>query len=278
MSVALQISAPPVPPGLGRIAGEAPRLVKDMLSLTNCHWREQLKKAAAGNGQPVMTLPGFGGGDGSMALLRRYLNSLGYRAEPWRLGTNLVQDKVQTLDEVLAFCATMEAAIVENAQRIADNCGEKVSLVGWSLGGVYANSIAQTHPELIRQVILLGSPVGDPRGTSVWGLMKKVMRGEIPDHLQNVDAWIERRDQLGGRRVRTSVLYSKYDGAVAEDAVMIENDKLVENIHVASSHVGFSHNASVYWTIADRLNQSLSNWKPFDYSVLPKNLQKNFVS
>ena len=121
------------------------------------------------------------------------------------------------------------------------------------------------------------APVGDPRGTSVWGLMKKVMRGEIPDHLQNVDAWIERRDHLGGRRVRTSVIYSKYDGAVAEDAVMIENDKLVENIHVASSHVGFTHNASVYWAVADRLSQSLANWKPFDYSDLPTPLQKNYL-
>lgn len=103
------------------------------------------------------------------------------------------------------------------------------------------------------------------------------MRGKIPDHLQNVDAWIERRDHLGERRVRTTVVYSKFDGAVAEDAVIIKNDKMVENIHVASSHIGFSHNASVYWLVADRLSQSLSNWQTFDYSDLSSKLQKNFL-
>lgn len=265
---------PPIPPGVSDIALEFPRLAKDALGLLNKRWKEQLKKAQAGNGQPVMTIPGFAGGDGSMALLRHYLNSIGYRAEPWRLGTNLMQNKAQSLDDVLEFCSFMENAIVENAKRICDECGEKISLIGWSLGGVYANSIAQTHPELIRQVILLGSPVGDPRGTSVWGIMKKVMRGEIPDHMQNVDAWVARRDGMGNRRVRTSVLYSKFDGAVARDAVKITGDKLVENIHVQSSHVGFTHNPAVYWLIADRLSQSLTDWHGFEASNLPRPLQK----
>lgn len=265
--------AAPIPPGVSDLLYEIPRFVKDATGLLNSSWKEQLKKAPSGNGQPVMTIPGFLGGDGCMAVMRHFLADLGYRAEPWRLGTNLMQDKAQSIDEILRFCGYMEAAIVENCKVIADKCGEKVSLIGWSLGGVYANSIAQTHPDLIRQVILLGSPVGDPRGTSVWGIMKKVMRGDIPDDMQNVDGWIDRRDGLGSRRVRTSVLYSKYDGAVAEEAVRIE-DKMAENIHVQSSHVGFTHNPAVYWLIADRLNQSLTDWHSFDPNTLPKKLQK----
>lgn len=270
------MSEHPLPPGLNRVVLEIPRAGKEVLSLADWRWRKQLKKAAAGNGQPVMTLPGFGGGDGSMAMLRRYLNQLGYQAEPWGLGTNLVRHKVQSLDEVLQFCRNMEAAIVQQVQRIADASGEKVSLVGWSMGGIYANSIAQTHPELIRQVILLGAPVGDPRGTSIWNLMKKVMRGNIPDHLQNVDGWVERRDQQGVRSVRTSVIYSNRDGAVAEDTAIISGHDLVENIHVPSSHVGFTHNPGVYWVIADRLSQSQDNWQAFSADSLPASLRKYY--
>lgn len=264
----------PIPPGASDLLFEFPRFIKDATGLLNREWKEQFKKAPAGNGQPVMTIPGFLGGDGCMAVMRHFLAELGYRSEPWRLGTNLMQEKAESIDEILRFCGYMEEAIVENCKKIADQCGEKVSLIGWSLGGVYANSIAQTHPDLIRQVILLGSPVGDPRGTSIWGIMKKVMRGEIPDHLQNVDAWIDRRDNLGSRHVRTSVLYSKYDGAVAEEATRIDNDKMAENIHVQSSHVGFTHNPAVYWLIADRLNQSLTDWQEFDPAKLPAKLQR----
>lgn len=266
----------PVPPGLNRLIWELPRAGAEMLSLADWRWRRQLKQAETGQGQPVMTLPGFGGGDGSMALMRRYLRGLGYRAEPWGLGTNLVRQKVQSLDEVLLFCQAKEAEIVQQIQRIADDSGEKISLIGWSMGGIYANSIAQTHPELIRQIILLGSPVGDPRGTSIWAMMKKVMRGQIPDHLQNVDGWVNRRDQQGERKVRTSVIYSKYDGAVAEETAMIRNHDLVENIHVPSSHVGFTHNPKVYWVVADRLSQSLDNWQAFDEAALPQALRRYY--
>lgn len=266
----------PVPPSLGRLAMEVPRASKEMLALVDWRWRKQLKKAAPGAGKPLMTLPGFGGGDGSMAFMRRYLTQLGYRAEPWGLGTNVLTERVQTLDEVLQFCQSKESAIIDQVKRIADEAGEKVSLIGWSMGGIYANTLAQTHPDYIRQVIMLGAPVGDPRGTSIWNLMRTALRGNIPDHLQNVDAWVARRDQQGERSVRTTVIYSRNDGAVAEGSARIEDHALVENIHVPSSHLGFTHNPAVYWLLADRLSQSIDDWQSFDSEALPKSLRKYY--
>ena len=269
-------NAHPAPPGLDKLVLELPKAAAETMRLAQRRWRTQLKLAPAGDGHAVVTIPGFGGGDRSMAMLRRYMDRLGYRAEPWGFGTNIIRGKVQSLDEVLMFCQTMEGKIVDRLARITDETGEKVSLVGWSMGGIYANSIAQTHPDLVRQVITLGSPIGDPRGTSVWNIMKKVMRGNIPDHLQNVQGWIERRDQQGERKVRTSIIYSDYDGAVSRESAVIEGHELVENIHVPSSHVGFTHNPAVYWVIADRLSQHPDNWNRFCHSHTPDKIRKYF--
>lgn len=263
----------PAPPTPDKLMRELPRAAKEALSMVDWRWRAQLRRAPRGNDRPVMTIPGFGGADGCMAVMRLYLKNWGYEPYTWGLGRNLIKDKVQTLDEVLRYCESVESSIVQRLERIADDTGEKVSLIGWSMGGIYANSIAQTHPELVRQIITLGSPIGDPRGTSVWNIMKKAMRGNIPDHLQNVEAWVARRDQQGERKVRTSIIYSEHDGAVSRESAIITDHDLVENIHVPSSHVGFTHNPLVYWVIADRLSQDVEDWKAFDHFRQPKKVR-----
>jgi pimeloyl-ACP methyl ester carboxylesterase len=268
--------AHPIPPSNSKLFGEFPRAAKEAIALADWRWRAQLKRAPRGDGHAVMTIPGFGGSDGCMAVMRMYLNAWGYDAKPWGLGRNIIKEKVQSLDEVLEYCAKVESSIVERMERIVDETGEKVSLIGWSMGGIYANSIAQTHPDLVRQIITLGSPIGDPRGTSVWNIMKRVMGGEIPDHLQNVDGWILRKDQQGERKVRTSIIYSEHDGAVSKGSAIIDDHHLVENIHVPSSHVGFTHNPLVYWVIADRLSQHPEEWKSFNQYHQPKNIRSKF--
>ena len=264
----------PLPPGSDKLARELPRAARELISLADWRWRQQLKQVPRGDGHAVMTIPGFGGADGCMSMMRRYLNSWGYQAEPWGLGRNLLTDKIQTLDEVLDFCYEMESGIVDRLEQIVDQTGEKVSLIGWSMGGIYANSIAQTHPDLVRQIITLGSPIGDPRGTSVWNIMKKFMGGDVPDSMQNVDGWVQRKDSQGDRRVRTTILYSEHDGAVSRESAIIENHDMVQNIHVASSHVGFAHNPVVYYVIADRLRQCPLNWEEFCYSKMPEKVRK----
>lgn len=264
----------PVPPAFNKVALELPRAAKEAMSLIDWRWHSQLKQAPLGDGHAVVTIPGFGGADGCMAIMRLYLNRWGYDAHTWGLGRNLIKDKVQSLDEVLRYCESIESSLVERIERIADKSGEKVSLIGWSMGGIYANSIAQTHPDLVRQIITLGSPIGDPRGTSVWHIMKRAMGGTIPDHLQNVDGWIARKDQQAERKVRTSIIYSENDGAVSRGSAIIDGHHLVENIHVPSSHVGFAHNPLVYWVLADRLSQNPTDWLDFNAEQQPVLIKK----
>lgn len=266
----------PQPPSTRQLLMEFPRAGRDLMRLGAWGWQRVLKQAPQGDGHPVMTIPGFGGGDGSMALLRRYLEKQGYQSHPWGLGTNIIKRRMHHMDEILGFCANMEMAIVEKAEKLVSQSGEKVSLIGWSLGGVYANVLAQTHPHLIRQVITLGSPVGDPRGTSTWDILKKLTGSSVPDEQQNVAGWVARKESVAERQVRTTILYSLTDGAVSSGSAVIEGHDLVENIQVPSSHVGFAHNPVVYWVIADRLSQREESWQPFSLSCSPKKIQKAF--
>src|SRR5689334_20413064 len=105
-----------------------------------------LMQAPRGDGHPVLALPGFLASDLSMAPMRRYLKELGYEAHAWNMGRNLggVYSKRQALRQLLTS--------------IYESAGCKVSIVGWSLGGVYARDLALQAPDMVRSVITLGSP------------------------------------------------------------------------------------------------------------------------
>lgn len=267
----------PEPPSTSQLLWEFPKASYELMQLNNKKWKSILQKAHPGDGHAVMTVPGFGGGDGSMLFLRRYLSKLGYRSEPWGLGSNLPKGRITHMDQIMEYCEQIEAAIAANGERIANETGEKVSLIGWSLGGVFSNVLAQTRPDIFRHVITLGSPLGDPRGTSTWNILKRMNRSDVPDEMQDVTQWLKRKNQLAERQVRTTILYSLSDGAVSKGSAVIEDHHLVENIEVKSSHVGFAHNPLVYWVIADRLSQHPVAWEAFDVSRQPSMVKKKML-
>ncbi|WP_372864084.1 alpha/beta fold hydrolase [Spongiibacter sp.] len=198
-----------------------------------------------------MTLPGYGGGDGSMAALRYWLKRWGYQAEPWLLGRNLPADRISQMEHMHEFQSLMLDRIQQRVDTLYENSGNRpVSLVGWSLGGIYANAMAQREPEKIRRVISLGTPYGDPRGTAAWAFLKRLHRSTTPDHEQNTDQWISLN--AGPREVPTSVIYSPVDGIVSPSIARLEGEN-IENIPVKSSHLGFAWNPSVLATVASIL-------------------------
>lgn len=87
-------------------------------------------RAPKGDGHPVLALPGFLASDLSMAPMRRYLQVLGYDARAWKVGRNL------------GNIAGKRAALRDLVRRICETTGRKVSVVGWSLGGIYARDLA----------------------------------------------------------------------------------------------------------------------------------------
>ena len=204
-----------------------------------------LQLCPKGDGHPVLVFPGMGASDSSTVPLRRFLRGRGYRAHAWRLGRNL-----GPTPEVIAQSRA-------RIQALRQRYGRRVSLIGWSLGGIYARELAKAVPEAVRMVITLGTPfAGHPRATNAWRLFE-LLHG--------------RRQHAPGRRdairqpppVPTTSIYSRTDGIVAWHCSVEREGPRAENIEVEASHTGMGVHPAVLYAIADRLAQPEGAWRPF---------------
>jgi len=251
------------------------RAVQELLTLLPAgRW---LSGLPGGDGQPVMTLPGFGGADGSTAMLRRYITKWGYDAHPWRLGRNMDFGAAKDMTAVLDFMDEVVTVVGKQLHTLTKKSGKRVSLVGWSLGGLYARQLAAAYPDLVRQVITLGTPFGDPRGTIIWPIMRRLTESSEP-LAEDMQRWIERGNVK--LEVPLSIIWSKTDGFVNPTIACEREGPITENIHVCSSHAGFGINPLAFYLVADRLAQPEGAWAPFErtgwrrllYGALPDHL------
>lgn len=219
-----------------------------------------------GDGHTVMAVPGFFGADGSTAFLRRYLKQQGYHAIPWGLGRNNSEQGLDSLEAAIRFRAETEETLAAKLQLEVTRTGRKASLVGWSLGGLYATALAHRYPDLLRQVITLGTPFGDPRGTALYGVMQRANNSEVSEEL--LEEWVAYTFR-GTLKVPVTALYSESDGIVGSGIARCPSHPLMENIAVMASHVGFPFNPLVRAVVAERLAQEESAWRPFGRSFSP---------
>lgn len=214
-----------------------------------------LSLAPRGDGHPVLILPGFMTSDRSTGVLRRFLSRMGYQPFTWDLGRNLGPKAIGYQGERL----------IERLDEIYEKTGRKVSLVGWSLGGMMARQLSRRRPDLVRQVITLGSPiVGNPRATNAWRAYQ-AMTGQ---RLEDPGAQEQLRESELPPPVPSTAIYTKEDGIVAWQNCMEPADALTDNIQVHGSHCGLGVNPVVLFAVADRLAQEEGTWKPFDRSSL----------
>lgn len=201
--------------------------------------------APRGDGHPVLVLPGLIQTDLSTQPLRSFLRSRGYDAPGWGLGRN--KGRMALIDD----------ALLPRLRAMHDQAGRTVSVIGWSMGGLYARALAGAAPELIRQVITLGSPFAGPaKASNAWRLYE-LLSGE-----QAGDPLVSRRFD-GPLTVPTSSIYSRNDGIVAWQSCLNRPGAQAENIEVASTHFGFGHSLAVLHAVADRLAQPEGQWQPF---------------
>jgi pimeloyl-ACP methyl ester carboxylesterase len=209
-----------------------------------------LRTLGRGDRHPVLVLPGFTAGDRSTAALRTTIRSWGYWAHGWRLGQNWGP----TPERV----AAVEARLLELHARH----GRKVSLVGWSLGGIYSRFLARAHPDKVRQVVSLGSPFRlNPLDRST--LSPLVDRLFTPDFVRAAAAaWVP-EDERPPVPVPTTAMYSRTDGVVRWHLCIDAEGPQRENIEVRGSHSGLGWNPAVLYALADRLAQPEDDWRPF---------------
>jgi pimeloyl-ACP methyl ester carboxylesterase len=204
-----------------------------------------------GDGHPVLVLPGFVTTDISTTLLRRYLELLGYTPFGWELGRNLGPKAIGRQGEKL----------VDRLDAIYAKTGRKVSIIGWSLGGVMARQVARRRPDKVRQVISLGSPfTGDPRATNVL----RAYEGLTGQRIGDADTQAQLKESQQKPPVPSTAIYTKADGVVAWQNCCEPEDATTDNIEVYGSHCGLGVNASVLYAIADRLAQPEGEWVPFE--------------
>jgi pimeloyl-ACP methyl ester carboxylesterase len=238
------------PPRLVYALTEPGRFVLEFNRLLLAH--PLLKRVQGGDGHPVMVLPGFLGADGSTAALRRYISGWGYDTHGWGMGRNL---------GLRASDPEFENRLAERVGEMVRRSGRKVSLVGWSLGGVLARELARACPEHVRQVITLGSPIGgNPKATTIWRVYEMATQTRLDsEELQQRIAHMNEPPP----GVPCTAIYSKSDGIVAHAIARERETPLTQNIRVVASHIGLGFSAVVLYAIADRLAQSEDDWKPF---------------
>jgi pimeloyl-ACP methyl ester carboxylesterase len=212
--------------------------------------RGLLGRLPRGDGHPVLVLPGFMAGDRSTLPMRRLLGDLGYDARGWGLGRNLRVD------------ADREQAMYGLIDSIFAETGHKVSIVGWSLGGVFAREIAKARADKVRCVVTLGSPISNDRDHSAPRRLFEALNGEQPEPIRQGRF----NDLAKAPPVPTTSIFTKTDGVVAWRGSVQAPGGQTENIELHASHLGLGVNPAVMVAVADRLAQPEGAWAPFDKS------------
>jgi pimeloyl-ACP methyl ester carboxylesterase len=214
-----------------------------------------LLSAPRGDGHPVLALPGLLASDLSTNVLRDYLRRMGYDTYAWELGRNL------------GGIYRMRATLHDRVRTIHQKTGRKVSLIGWSLGGIYARLLAHENPESIRSVITLGSPFSRNPDASNVSNVYEFLSGEGPSSEERAARTLfpHEFDRIADDLpMPATSIFSKLDGIVDWRAALLRANDRTENIEViGASHIGLGVNPAVLWALADRLAQREGAFIPF---------------
>jgi pimeloyl-ACP methyl ester carboxylesterase len=252
-------------PGIFSLIGTLRAVAEDTRERTSPTWLEQLallelgalvavspmaRARKRGDKHPVLVLPGLAASDASTFPLRWHIDAWGFNAHAWGMGRNM-----GPTPEVIRGLRT-------RLNELHTRHGRKVSIVGWSMGGIYARFLARELPDAVRQVITLGSPyrmvTGDRSAAS-----------PLTDHLRpTFDERVKAARRVPEEEKRPLIVpatsvYSKIDEVVHWKHCIDRVGHHRENVEVRVPHVALGYNPGVLYVVADRLSQAEGAWKPF---------------
>jgi pimeloyl-ACP methyl ester carboxylesterase len=203
------------------------------------------RRAPEGDGHPVLLVPGFLRGEGYMQPLQRFLAARGYPVYGWRLGVNL-----GPTERVLDGLERRLEEVVRRHRRPA-------SLIGHSLGGALVRELAKARPALVRQVIVLASPIRLPTASQLEPLYRMLARLHSPDS-EDLYARINEPPS-----VPVTAVHTRSDGIVAWQSCLEAEGPLRENVEIKGPHSTMARNPAAWRVIADRLAQPEGTWRPY---------------
>ena len=234
-------------PSRGLAALELPRAARELVGRMLAE--PALRRIGKGDGHPVLVMPGLTGSDASTRVMRAFLRRLGYYVHAWRLGRNW-----GPTDRIIDGLATRFVSL-------CDEHGSKLTLIGHSLGGIYARELARRAPDRVRQVVTLGSPVRWRRDSE--STVAPLYRSLRRIHSERVQQTPQLLDDHVPSAVPLTAIFSRTDGVVAWRTCVYDPSPLHECIEVRGSHTGLIHNATSLIVVADRLAQPEGEWRPF---------------
>lgn len=253
-------------PDLMKAFAETAAMTADLSSmgreylLLRTHRQDLLAHAPRGDGRAVLVLPGFAMNDHITQPMRDVLTDLGYSVYGWGGGINRGPD-----DKTLTHIKTRLADIHSRHN------GQKVLLIGHSLGGFYARELNREFPHMTARPITLGTPFAAPPDAPPSGQVLRTafeMVNGNKNRLLTDDALL-RRAATPPPSPTTSI-YTRHDGIVHWPSCLNPRRARTENIEIDSTHCGLIFNPMALLVIADRLAQTSSkHWKPFDPATYP---------
>lgn len=203
--------------------------------------------------KPVLVLPGLSSGDQVMAPLRRCLDAKGYKSYGWDGGINIGFNE-RSAEHLVARLHEVYAA----------SGGQKVVLIGHSLGGLFARELARDFPDMVESIITLGAPFG-MKDNDTPEILKRVYQLMNPtgDITELSDEDLQKRRLTPPPGIPATSIYSRADGIVPWRACLNPATPLTENIAVPASHIGMPYHPLTIAAILDRLAVSPQNWAPF---------------
>jgi pimeloyl-ACP methyl ester carboxylesterase len=227
----------PRPPPFSLLASEPVRAGVEWAACVSSPW---LALAPRGDDHPVLVLPGLFATDAYMAPMRRFLRAKGFDPRPWKGGRNMGR------------WDALEATVLPAVWQLSDEAGQPVSLVGASMGGVYAREAARREPDRVRCVVTLSSPASGPhRANHVWPWFE-LFSGQPAEAASAPPP-----------PVPSTSIYTRSDGLLAWQPCLQGAAPQAENIEIVSSHLGLAWNPLALYIVADRLAQARGAWRPF---------------
>ena len=234
----------------------------------NYAFMEKIQQAAPkGDGHTVLLFPGFGAPNASMYSIKKLCKGLGYNVKPWNTnikGWNLGPNPWVFPEE---FRNTLEIAEKELIEHFEET-GKKASIIGQSLGGVYASLLARKHPDKVRSIITLGSPIQMHNHPESVAFAADIIFKFLNPESDLIDSEEVAQIMDEPSPVPTTHIYSKWDGVVNWKAAISSDktrSKTTEDVEVFGAHLAQGLNPQSLIVIGDRLSQpdNKRRWKPF---------------